>query len=218
MTDLRMPRMSGLELVRKIKTQYPEIAVIILTAFGSIENAVEAMQAGAYHYVTKPVQFPELSLVVDRALEHTRLVEEVKRLREGLDARYGFDAIIGRSPALLSVLDIAARAAQSDATVLIEGETGTGKELIARAIHQNSLRKDRPFLAINCGAIPKDLLESELFGYRKGAFTGALEHKNGKVEAAEGGTLFLDEIGEISPASQVNLSRLIPEVDMEKPG
>jgi DNA-binding NtrC family response regulator len=218
LTDLRMPGMSGLELLRAMRTQYPEIAVIILTAFGSIENAVEAMQAGAYHYVTKPVQFPELSIVIDRALEHTRLVQEVKRLRESLDARYGFDAIIGRSNALLSVLDIAARAAQSDATVLIEGETGTGKELLARAIHQNSLRKERPFLAINCGAIPKDLLESELFGYRKGAFTGAMENKKGKIETVDGGTLFLDEIGELPLALQVKLLRLIQQGEMEKLG
>lgn len=218
LTDLRMPGMSGIELLRAIKTQYPEIAVIILTAFGSIENAVEAMQAGAYHYVTKPVQFPELSLVIDRALEHTRLIEEVKRLRENLDARYGFEAIIGRSSTLLSVLDVAARAAQSDATVLIEGETGTGKELLARAIHQNSLRKERPFLAINCGAIPKDLLESELFGYRKGAFTGAMENKKGKIETADGGTLFLDEIGELPLALQVKLLRLIQQGEMEKLG
>ena len=218
LTDWRMPGMSGLELLHIIKSQHPEIAVIVLTAFGSIENAVEAMRAGAYHYVTKPVQFPELSLVIDRALEHTRLIEEVKRLRDGLDARYGFDAIIGRSNALLSVLDVAARAAQSDATVLIGGETGTGKELLARAIHQNSTRKDQPFLAINCGAIPKDLLESELFGYRKGAFTGALENKKGKIETADGGTLFLDEIGELPLALQVKLLRLIQQGEMEKLG
>ncbi len=172
LTDLRMAGMNGVELLKEIRKRWPEIAVIVMTAFGTIENAVEAMQAGAYHYVTKPVQVAELALVVDRALEHTRLVEEVNRLRESLDAKYGFEAIIGRSPALLNVLDIAARAAQSDATVLVQGETGTGKELLARAIHQNSPRKGRAFLAINCGAIPKDLIESELFGYRRGAFTG----------------------------------------------
>lgn len=218
LTDLRMPGISGLDLLREVRRRFPEIAVIILTAFGTIENAVEAMQSGAYHYVTKPIQFPELSLIVDRALEHTRLVEEVKRLRESLDARYGFDAIIGRSSLLLEVLDIAARAAQSEATVLIQGETGTGKELLARAIHQNSLRKGRPFLAINCGAIPKDLLESELFGYRRGAFTGALENKKGKIETADGGTLFLDEIGELPLGLQVKLLRLIQQGEMEKLG
>src|SRR3954466_14818149 len=218
LTDLRMPGMTGLELLQHIRKRWPEISVIVLTAFGTIENAVEAMQAGAFHYVTKPVQFPELSLVVDRALEHTRLVEEVNRLRDNLDGKYGFDAIIGRSPLLLNVLDIAARAAQSEATVLIQGETGTGKELLARAIHQNSLRKGRPFLAINCGAIPKDLIESELFGYRRGAFTGAVEHKRGKIENADGGTLFLDEIGELPLDLQVKLLRLIQEGEMEKLG
>src|SRR3954447_931419 len=218
LTDLRMGSMNGIELLQEIHKRWPEVSVIVMTAFGTIENAVQAMQAGAYHYVTKPVQVAELSLVVDRALEHTRLVQEVNRLRENLDAQYGFEAIIGRSPALLSVLDIAARAAQSEATVLIEGETGTGKELLARAIHQNSLRKGRPFLAINCGAIPKDLLESELFGYRKGAFIGALEHKRGKIETADGGTLFLDEIGELPLALQVKLLRLIQQGEMEKLG
>lgn len=218
LTDLRMGEMSGLKLLREIRKRHAGTAVIILTAFGTIESAVEAMQAGAYHYVTKPVQLPELSLMVDRALEHTRLVEEVQRLRASLDARYGFEAIIGRSSALLSVLDMAARAAQSDATVLIEGETGTGKELLARAIHQNSLRKGRPFQTINCGAIPKDLIESELFGYRKGAFTGALEHKKGKIEVADSGTLFLDEIGELPLSLQVKLLRLIQQGEMEKLG
>lgn len=218
LTDVRMAGMNGVELLRDIRKRWPEIAVIVMTAFGTIENAVEAMQAGAYHYVTKPVQVPELSLVVDRALEHTRLVEEVTRLRDSLDAKYGFEAIIGRSPALLNVLDIAARAAQSEATVLIQGETGTGKELLARAIHQNSRRKGRPFLAINCGAIPKDLIESELFGYRRGAFTGAVEHKRGKIENADGGTLFLDEIGELPVELQVKLLRLIQEGEMEKLG
>lgn len=218
LTDLRMPGMSGMELLNEIGKRWPEITVIVMTAFGTIENAVEAMRAGAYHYVTKPVQLAELSLVVDRALEHTRLIEEVNRLRENLDGKYGFDAIIGRSPSLLNVLDIASRAAQSEATVLIEGETGTGKELLARAIHQNSLRKGRPFLAINCGAIPKDLIESELFGFRRGAFTGAVEHKRGKIENANGGTLFLDEIGELPLDLQVKLLRLIQEGEMEKLG
>jgi DNA-binding NtrC family response regulator len=218
LTDLRLGGMTGLDLLREARKRYPEIPVILVTAFGTIENAVEAMQAGAYHYVTKPVHFAELSLIIARALEHTRLVEEVKRLRETLNGQYGFNNIIGRSEALLSVLDMASRAAQSNSTVLIGGETGTGKELLARAIHQNSSRKARPFLAINCGAIPKDLLESELFGYRRGAFTGAVENKKGKIEAAEGGTLFLDEIGEMPLTVQVKLLRLVQEGEMEKLG
>lgn len=218
LTDLRMPGISGMDLLREIRKAHPQIMVIILTAFGTIETAVEAMQAGAYHYVTKPVHLSELVLVVNRALEHYRLLEEVHSLRADLDQKYGFKAIIGRSSKLLSVLDIADRAAKSSSTVLIEGETGTGKELLARAIHQNSPRKEKPFLAINCGAIPKDLIESELFGYRRGAFTGAIENKQGKIETVDGGTLFLDEIGEMPIELQVKLLRLIQEGEMEKVG
>jgi two-component system, NtrC family, response regulator len=218
LTDVRMPRKSGLELLREVRKLYPDMPVIILTAFGTVENAVEAMQAGAYHYVTKPVHTSELLMVVDRALEHYRLLEEVTSLRATLDQKYVFENIIGRSKTLLSVLDMASRAAQSSSTVLIEGETGTGKELLARAIHFNSPRKDQPFLAINCGAIPKDLLESELFGYRKGAFTGATEHKRGKIEMVDGGTLFLDEIGEMPLDLQVKLLRLIQQGEVEKIG
>ena len=190
----------------------------MLTAFGTVENAVEAMQSGAYHYVTKPINYDELMIVVERALEHTRLVEEVSQLRETLEQRFGFENIIGRSGALTAVLDIAARAARSSSTVLIEGETGTGKELLARAIHVASPRKEGPFVTINCGAIPKDLLESELFGYRKGAFTGAVENKQGKVEAGDGGTLFLDEIGEMPLELQVKILRLLQEGEMQKIG
>jgi DNA-binding NtrC family response regulator len=218
LTDLRMPGRSGLELLKEVRRLYPETAVIVLTAFGTVENAVEAMQSGAYHYVTKPINYDELMIVVERALEHTRLVEEVSQLRETLEQRFGFENIIGRSGALTAVLDIAARAARSASTVLIEGETGTGKELLARAIHVASPRKEGPFVTINCGAIPKDLLESELFGYRKGAFTGAVENKQGKVEAGDGGTLFLDEIGEMPLELQVKILRLLQEGEMQKIG
>jgi DNA-binding NtrC family response regulator len=217
-TDLRMPGLSGLDLLREVSRISPESKVIILTAFGTVETAVEAMQNGAYHFVTKPVNFDALALVIERALEHTRLTEEVSSLRESIQEKYGFENIIGRSGSLLSILDIAARAARSNSTVLIEGETGTGKELLARAIHFASPRRDRPFIAINCGAIPRDLLESELFGYRKGSFTGALENKQGKVEAANGGTLFLDEIGELPLDLQVKILRLIQEGEMQKIG
>jgi DNA-binding NtrC family response regulator len=218
LTDLRMPGRSGLELLKEVRRLYPETAVIVLTAFGTVENAVEAMQSGAYHYVTKPINYDELMIVVERALEHTRLVEEVSQLRETLEQRFGFENIIGRSGALTAVLDIAGRAARTSSTVLIEGETGTGKELLARAIHVASPRKDGPFVTINCGAIPKDLLESELFGYRKGAFTGAVENKQGKVEAGDGGTLFLDEIGEMPLELQVKILRLLQEGEMQKIG
>ena len=190
----------------------------MLTAFGTVETAVEAMRAGAYDYLTKPVNVPELRIVVERALEHLRLRAEVWRLRRTLDTKYGFESILGRSKRLLSVLDMAARAAQSATTVLIRGETGTGKELLARAIHFNSPRKQRPFYTINCGAIPKELLESELFGHVKGAFTGAVTHKTGKVEAADSGTLFLDEIGDMPLELQVKLLRLVQQGEIEKVG
>lgn len=217
-TDLRMPGLSGLELLRKIRADYPEISVVIVTAFGTIETAVEAMKAGAYDYVTKPVNPAELVLIIERALERQRLLEEVRTLRSNLDRKYGFENIIGRSERLLYVLELAARAAQSDATVLIHGETGTGKELLAKAIHFNSPRRSKPFVTINCSAIPNDLLESELFGHLKGAFTGATAHKKGRVEMADGGTLFLDEIGELPPPLQAKLLRLLQQGEIEKVG
>ena len=217
-TDLKMPGMSGLELLRKIRTDYPGIIVIMVTAFGTVENAVEAMKAGAYDYVTKPVNMDELRLIVNRGLEHLDLQEEVRLLRSSLDQKYGFENILGRSKSLLYVLDMASRAAQATSTVLIRGETGTGKELLAKAIHFNSRRRDRPFVTINSGAIPKDLLESELFGHVKGSFTGALANKRGKVELADGGTLFLDEIGELPLELQVKLLRLIQQGEVEKLG
>ncbi|HEY1213724.1 MAG TPA: sigma-54 dependent transcriptional regulator, partial [Bryobacteraceae bacterium] len=218
LTDLRMPGMSGVELLKAVRQEFPEVVVIIMTAFGSVETAVEAMKSGAYHYITKPVRDDELKIVVDRTLEHCRLMVEVNQLRDSLNEKYGFENIIGRSNALLSVLDIAARAARSSSTVLIEGETGTGKELLARAIHFNSPRSKAPFLALNCGAIPRDLLESELFGHRKGAFTGAVDNKRGKVEAGNGGTLFLDEIGEMPLDLQVKMLRLVQNGELEKVG
>ncbi|HEX7359555.1 MAG TPA: sigma-54 dependent transcriptional regulator [Bryobacteraceae bacterium] len=217
-TDLKMPGMSGLELLRRIRAEYPEVVVVVITAYGTVESAVEAMRAGAYDYITKPVHPEELELVAKRALQHLQLLEENRALRSSLDAKYGFESIIGRSRSLLYVLDMAARAAQTDATVLIHGETGTGKELLAKAVHFNSSRRDRPFVTINCGAIPKDLLESELFGHVKGSFTGAVAHRTGKVETADGGTLFLDEIGEMPLELQVKLLRLIQQGEIEKVG
>jgi len=217
-SDLKMPGSSGLELLRQIRLQYPEAIVLILTAFGTVETAVEAMKSGAYDYLTKPVHPDELSLVVGRALEHLRLVKEVCTLRANLDQKYGFENILGRSGALLQVLDTAARAARTHSTVLIRGETGTGKELLARAIHFNSSRKHRPLITINCAAIPKELLESELFGHKRGAFTGAIGEKRGKIETADGGTIFLDEIGEMPLELQVKLLRLIEEGEIEKIG
>ncbi len=218
LTDLKMPGMNGLELLRRIRKEYPETAVLVITAFGTVESAVAAMREGAYDYLTKPLDYSQLAIVVNRALERQALVDEVRHLRTTLDRKYGFEAIIGQSQKLLHVLDLASRAAWSNSTVLIRGETGTGKELLAKAIHRNSRRKDKPFVTINCGAIPKDLLESELFGHYKGSFTGALANKPGKVEMADEGTLFLDEIGELPPELQVKLLRLIQEGQIEKVG
>ena len=217
-TDLKMPGMSGLELLKRIRADYPELVVIMVTAFGTIETAVEAMRAGAYDYVTKPVHIEELKLTIGRALEHLRLRQEVQALRTSLDSKYGFENILGRSSSLLSVLDMASRAARTSSTVLVRGETGTGKELLAKAIHFNSPRREKTFVTINCGAIPKDLLESELFGHVKGSFTGAVAHKKGRAEAADGGTLFLDEIGEMPVELQGKLLRLLQHGEIEKVG
>lgn len=218
LTDLNLPGPSGLDLLAKVRIDYPDISVVIITAYGTIETAVAAMKAGAYDYITKPVHPDELRALVHRVMERHRLIDEVRLLRSSLDEKYGFERIVGRSSALLQVLDAASRVAHTDATVLILGETGTGKELVARSIHSNSLRRDRPFVIINCGAIPAELLESELFGYVKGSFTGATNHKKGKVEMAEGGTVFLDEIGEMPLNLQVRLLRLLQEREIEKVG
>ena len=217
-TDLNLPGVSGLELLKEVRAEYPESIVILMTAFGTVETAVEAMKCGAYDYLTKPLHPYELKALINRALERTRLINEVKTLRTNIDRKYGFENILGKSAALLHVLDAAAYVASTDATILILGETGTGKELLAKAIHFNSPRRERPFIIINCGAIPKELLESELFGHVRGAFTGALTHRTGKVQAAEGGTIFLDEIGEMPLELQVRILRLVQEREIEKVG
>jgi two-component system NtrC family response regulator len=216
-TDLKMPT-SGLDLLRLISAEEIPPTLIIVTAFGTVETAVQAMKMGAYDYVTKPLDFEELVLVVHRALERQNLLEEVRNLRSALDQRYGFEGIIGRAKSFLRVLDQAARVAQHDTTVLIHGETGTGKELLARAIHHNSLRKNKPFVTINCGAIPRDLVEAELFGYTRGAFTGAHTSRPGRIEQADGGTLFLDEIGELPLEAQVKLLRVLQQGEISKIG
>jgi two-component system NtrC family response regulator len=192
--------------------------VIVVTAFGTVETAVEAMKMGAYDYVAKPIDFEALVLIVHRAMERQNLIEEVRTLRTALDQRYGFEGIVGHSKGLLRVLDQAARVSQRDATVLVQGETGTGKELVARAIHHNSRRSKGPFVPINCCAIPRDLVESELFGYVRGAFTGALSNKTGRIESADGGTLFLDEVGELPLEAQVKLLRVLQEGELPKVG
>jgi two-component system NtrC family response regulator len=217
-TDLHLPGLSGIELLKKARVEFPDTAVVVMTAFGTVQTAVEAMKAGAYDYLTKPIHPYELKTLVRRSLEHHRLLEEVQVLRSCLDEKYGFEAIVGSSAPLLRALDVAARVASTDATILIFGETGTGKELVAKAIHLRSSRRDRPFMTINCGAIPRELLESELFGHVKGSFTGALTHKKGKVEMADGGTVLLDEIGEMPLELQVRILRLIQEREIEKIG
>ncbi len=217
-TDLNLPGFSGLDLLKIVRAEYPETTVILMTAFGTVATAVEAMKAGAYDYLTKPLHPYELQSLINRALERSRLIEEVRVLRSNIDRKYGFESVIGTSNALLRVLDVAAQVASTDATILIRGETGTGKELVAKTIHFNSPRRGRPFVVINCGAIPKDLLESELFGHVQGAFTGAVTHRKGKVETAEGGTTFLDEIGEMPLDLQVRILRLVQEREIEKVG
>ncbi len=217
-TDLRMPGEGGLGLLREIREHHGDTTVIIITAFGSVETAVEAMKAGAYDYVTKPIDYEALMVAVHRAMERQSLLEEVRNLRAALDQKYGFENMVGHAKSLLRVLEMASRVAQHDSTVLIRGETGTGKELLARAIHHNSRRRNRSFVTINCGAIPKDLIESELFGFQRGAFTGASIAKAGKVEMADGGTLFLDEVGELPAETQAKMLRLLQNGEIEKIG
>ena len=217
-TDMNLPGVSGLDLLKTVRTEHPETTVILVTAYGTVETAVAAMKAGAYDYLTKPLHLYELKALVTRVLERNRVNVAGTPRENEVDRKLGFEDIVGRSTALLRVLESAAQVAGTDATILIRGETGTGKELLARAIHFHSPRRDRPFVVVNCGAIPRELLESELFGYVRGAFTGALAHKKGKVEAAEGGTVFLDEIGEMPLELQVRILRLVQEREIEKVG
>jgi two-component system NtrC family response regulator len=217
-SDLHLPSESGIDLLRKVRTEYPETKFVIVTAYGSINTAIEAMKSGAYDYLTKPLHPVELRALVERVFEQQRLAEEVQVLRSAVDQKYGFKSLVGESAGLKNVIDLASRAARTDAAVLITGETGTGKELLAKAIHFNSARRDRPFVIVNCGSIPRDLVESELFGHVRGAFTGAAVHKQGRVEMAAGGTLFLDEIGEMPLEMQVRLLRLLQEGEVQKVG
>jgi two-component system NtrC family response regulator len=217
-SDLNLPDATGIDLLKTIRAEYPETMVAIVTAYGTVETAVEAIRCGAYDYLTKPVHPDELEALVKRAFERHRLIEEVQVLRSAVDRKYGFENILGSSNALMQVLQTAASVAHSDATVLILGETGTGKELLAKAIHFNSARRHGPFVVISCGSIPGELLESELFGHLKGSFTGALTHKKGRVEMADGGTVFLDEIGDMPLDLQVRVLRLVEEREIEKVG
>jgi two-component system response regulator AtoC len=218
LTDLRMPGGDGMGLVRRALSLSNPPVCIVMTAYGSIENAVQAMQAGAYHYVTKPVNLDELELVIQRALNNRRVEAENVNLREQIDQKYGLENIIGESAAMRQVFETIQQVAPSRATVLITGATGTGKELIAKAIHNLSPRKNGSFIAVHAAALPTSLLESELFGHEKGAFTGAVERRIGRFELADGGTLFLDEVGELEPSMQVKLLRVLEERAFERVG
>ena len=216
--DVRMLKVSGLEALERIKAFNPAIPVTIMTAYSSVETAVEALKKGAYDYLTKPLDFDKLRLTIERAMEHTRLKEENRLLRENLGKHFDMQNIIGRSPAMISLLETVAHVAPSEATVMITGESGTGKELIAGVIHYNSPRKDGPFVKINCAAITETLLESELFGHEKGAFTGADRRKEGRFYQANQGSIFLDEVSEMSSTMQVKLLRVLQERELTRVG
>ena len=218
LTDLKMPGMDGIELVRKIQAMEDPAAMVVMTAFGAVQSAVEAMRAGAVEYLTKPLNFEELLVVVDRVLETQALKAETRRLRQRLRDKLAPRNIVGSSPAMHRVFEIVDQVAPSKSTVLITGESGTGKELIASAIHQRSARAGGPFIKLHCAALAENLLESELFGHERGAFTGAVARRDGRFQLADGGTLFLDEIGEISPSLQVKLLRFLQEHEFERVG
>jgi two-component system NtrC family response regulator len=217
-SDIRMPDLSGLDLLSRIKAASPDTPVILITAFGTVADAVDAMKLGAADYVLKPVNADELKLTVQRALEHRKLVDENRYLRDFADTAFRFENIIGASKKMRDVFDIALQVAGRDSTVLLAGESGTGKELLAKAIHQNSLRANKPFITVNCGALPEALAESELFGHLKGSFTGAISDRVGKFEAANEGTIFLDEVGELTLPLQVKLLRVVQEREIDKIG
>jgi DNA-binding NtrC family response regulator len=219
LSDLKMPGMDGVELLAKLKSAPDlDVEVVVMTAFGAVETAVAAMRAGAADYLTKPLNTDELLVVLDRALERCKLRQEATQLREQLKNRYSFSNIIGAAPEMQQLFKSIAQIAPSRATVLLSGESGTGKELVAAAIHHSSNRGDRPFIKLHCAALAESLLESELFGHERGAFTGAERRREGRFERADGGTLFLDEIGEISPATQVKLLRVLQEREFERVG
>ncbi len=218
LVDIKMPGMDGLELQERIHQIDPELAVIMITAFASVETAVRALKQGAFDYVTKPIDPDELSHLVRRSVEQRRLREENAKLRETIDDLVCTEDIVGESPAILEVLQLIRQVAQTDATVLIRGESGTGKELIARAIHAGSKRRYFPIVPVNCGALAGDLLESELFGHERGAFTGAQYRRKGKIEMADDGTLFLDEVGAVRPKMQVDLLRVLETKELTRLG
>ena len=217
-TDVRMPGLSGVDLLKRLSKEYPDMVVILMSAFATVASAVEAMKLGAHDFLTQPLDIDALRLVVQRALDRYGVRIDRRSSIDAMERGPGFEEMLGHSKSLLAVLVQATRAARTSSTVLIQGETGTGKELLARGIHSLSARREKPFVTINCGAIPKDLLESELFGHVKGAFTGALMDRKGQIEAADGGTLFLDEIGEMSLELQVKLLRFMQNGEIRRLG
>jgi DNA-binding NtrC family response regulator len=216
--DIKMPKMNGIEVLQRVKEAYPDIDVIMITGLNQIETAVRAMKLGAFDYLPKPFDPEELEIVVARAFERRRLLQENLNLKTEVSARYRFENIIGSSPPMQAVFRLISRCAPTNSTVLVRGESGTGKELIARAIHYNSLRKDKPFVTVDCTSLSENLLESELFGHVKGSFTGAVSNKKGLFELADGGTLFLDEIGNLSLSTQAKLLRFIEEREFKAVG
>lgn len=210
-SDLQMPNLTGMELLKHAREAYPETVFVMMTAFGTLENAVEAMKIGAYDYLTKPCKIDEVRLVIQNALRTRHLEVENRVLKKELVKEYSFQNVIGNSAAMHSIFDLIKRVSATPTNVLITGESGTGKEVVAKAIHYNGPLKDRPFITVNCGAIPENLMESEMFGHKKGSFTGAIADKTGLFEAADGGTLFLDEVGELPLTIQVKLLRAIQE-------
>ncbi|MBX2989205.1 MAG: sigma-54-dependent Fis family transcriptional regulator [Bdellovibrionaceae bacterium] len=210
-SDLQMPNMTGMELLKHSRESYPETVFVMMTAFGTLENAVEAMKVGAYDYLTKPCKIDEVRLVIQNALRTRNLEVENRALKKELVKEYSFQNVVGNSAAMHAVFDLIKRVSMTPTNVLITGESGTGKEVVAKAIHFNGPLKDRAFITVNCGAIPENLMESEMFGHKKGSFTGAIADKAGLFEAADGGTLFLDEVGELPPSIQVKLLRAIQE-------
>ena len=218
LTDMKMPGMDGIKLLENIKAIDPDLPVIMMTAHGTVDKAVEAMQKGAYSYILKPFDNERLTIYTKKAISMYQVVKDNRRLRDEVETKYRFGNIIGKSKAIRNVFDTIRKVAPSGATVLIEGESGTGKELVAKSIHFNSQRHDKPYIAVNCSALAETLLESELFGHEKGAFTGAVAKKKGRFELADGGTLFLDEIGELSQNLQVKLLRVLQEKNFERVG
>jgi two-component system NtrC family response regulator len=218
LTDMKMPSMDGIVLLEKIKAMDPDLPVIMMTAYGTVDKAVEAMQKGAYSYILKPFDNERLVIYVNKAISMFRVVKENRQLRDAVRSHYSFGNIIGKSKVMQNVYEAIRKVAPTVATVLIEGESGTGKELVAKSIHFNSPRREKPFVAVNCSALAENLLESELFGHEKGAFTGAITMKKGRFELADGGTLFLDEIGDLSSGLQVKLLRVLQEKIFERVG